>query len=106
MLEENPFAEHLRKVFDIAGIEYGRADFGFYQGRLQVFEINTNPYMERADPHPSATRVASMRLAWQKYMQALRDIDSQSGRTVRLVSGKLQRHRAWKNLLVRSRKVH
>ncbi|MGD0252256.1 MAG: hypothetical protein ABSC01_06120 [Verrucomicrobiota bacterium] len=106
MLEQNPFAEHLRKVFDVAGVEYGRADFGFFQGRIQVFEINTNPHVAPAEPHPSATRVASMNLAWKKYMQALRAIDSHGGRMVRLADGQLQRRRPWKNLLVRTRKVH
>jgi hypothetical protein len=106
MLEQNPFAEHLRKVFDVAGIEYGRADFGFLNGRIQVFEINTNPHVAPAEPHPSATRVASMNLSWEKYMQALRAIDSPGGRLVRLADGRLQRGRAWKNLLARTRKVH
>jgi hypothetical protein len=106
MLEQNPFAGHLRKVFDVAGIEYGRADFSFFQGRLQVFEINTNPYVAPAEPHPSATRVASMNLAWEKYMQALRAIDSHGGWPVRLADGQLQRWRPWKNLLARTRKVH
>ncbi|RYE08701.1 MAG: hypothetical protein EOP22_12320 [Hyphomicrobiales bacterium] len=36
-------AEVLAKVFATAGIDYGRADYGFVDGRLQVFEINTNP---------------------------------------------------------------
>jgi len=106
MQEQNPFAEHFRKVFDVAGVEYGRADFGFYQGRIQVFEINTNPTVEPEDPHPSATRVASMKLAWEKYLEALQKIDSPGGWPVRLGSGKLQKNRPWKNLLVRSRKVH
>ncbi len=106
MLEQNPFAEHLRKVFDVAGVDYGRADFGFLNGRLQVFEINTNPYVAPAEPHPSATRVASMHLAWEKYLHALRAIDSQGGRLVRLADGRLQRGRPWKNLLARTRKVH
>ena len=106
MLEQNPFAGHLMKVFDVAGIEYGRADFGFFKGRIQVFEINTNPDVAPAQPHPSATRMASMNLAWEKYMQALRAIDSNGGRLVRLADGHLQRGRPWKNLLARTRKVH
>jgi hypothetical protein len=106
MLEQNPFAGHLRKVFDVAGVEYGRADFGFFRGRLQVFEINTNPHVAPAEPHPSATRVASMNLSWEKYLHALRAIDSHGGRSVRLADGPLQRWRPLKNLLARTRKVH
>ena len=40
---DNPHAEHLRKVFALAGIDFGRADYGVSNGRVEVFEINTNP---------------------------------------------------------------
>lgn len=40
---ENPHAEQIAKVFDIAAIDYGRMDYGVVDGRIQVFEINTNP---------------------------------------------------------------
>ncbi|WP_051241550.1 hypothetical protein [Stappia stellulata] len=39
----NPHAELLRPAFEAAGVDYGRADFGFRDGRLAVYEINTNP---------------------------------------------------------------
>jgi hypothetical protein len=105
MFQRNPYADHLRRVFDIAGIEYGRADFGFYGGRIQVYEINTNPQVGPACKHPSATRVANMNLSWEKYLDALRAIDTKDGGLVRLGNGALQKHRPWKNLLVRTRKV-
>jgi len=106
LIQTNPFAEHLQKVFDLAGIDYGRADFGFYRGRIQIYEINTNPHVEPPEPHPSASRKESMRIGWEKYLEALRALDSGGGWPVTLPNGKLQRHRAWKNLLVRTRKVH
>jgi len=107
VLEENPFADHLRKVFDIAGIEYGRADFGFYQGRLQVFEINTNPLVGRVlESHPSATRVATMKLALEKYMAAMRAIDGGGKGLVRLPGGRLERRRLWMNLVRPMRQVY
>ena len=39
------FAEtdQARRIFDIAGIDYGRLDFAIIDGRVQAFEINTNP---------------------------------------------------------------
>jgi hypothetical protein len=104
-LQTNPFAEHLKKVFELANIEYGRADFGFYKGRIQVYEINTNPYVAPGEPHPSPVRGQSMRVGWEKYLAALRAIDSGGGWPVRLPNGKLQRHRPWKNLLTHTRKV-
>jgi hypothetical protein len=106
LLQTNPFAGHLKKIFDLAQIEYGRVDFGFYQGRLQVYEINTNPALETALRHPSPIRVQSLKLVLENYLQALHAIDCPvNGGFIRLGDGKLKRHRAWKNLLVRSRKV-
>ena len=38
-----PHEDVLRRVYAVAGIDYGRIDYGFSNGRLQVWEINTNP---------------------------------------------------------------
>ena len=40
-------AEHnetVRKVFDIAEVEYGRVDYSIVNGRLEFYELNTNPH--------------------------------------------------------------
>jgi hypothetical protein len=42
-ITQNPHAAALRHVARQAGIDYGRIDYAFHQGRLQVWEINTNP---------------------------------------------------------------
>lgn len=42
-IRENPHEEVLRRVFEVAGIDFGRADYGVIGGRVQVYEINTNP---------------------------------------------------------------
>jgi hypothetical protein len=42
-LESNPHQDDLRKIFDCARIEYGRIDYGLLDGRIQTWEINTNP---------------------------------------------------------------
>jgi hypothetical protein len=39
----NPHVDLVRPIFDLAAIEYGRIDFGFTNGRPQVWEINDNP---------------------------------------------------------------
>ncbi|WP_293002193.1 hypothetical protein [Nevskia sp.] len=39
----NPHEAQLRPIFDRAGVDYGRVDYAFARGRLQVFEINPNP---------------------------------------------------------------
>jgi hypothetical protein len=105
LLQTNPYADHLRKVFDVAGIEYGRADFGMYRGRIQVYEINTNPQVGPPCKHPSQTRVMNMDFSWKTYLAALRAIDTADGGSIRLGNGTLQKHRPWKNLLTRTRKV-
>ena len=42
-LQTNPHEQQLREVFDMAHIEYGRIDYAMLDGRVQVWEINTNP---------------------------------------------------------------
>lgn len=43
----DPHADTLRRVFEIAGIEYGRADYTVIDGQVRVYEVNTNPNMPR-----------------------------------------------------------
>ncbi len=42
-IESNPHLAQVRRVFDQAGIDYGRMDYGMKDGRVQIWEINTNP---------------------------------------------------------------
>lgn len=46
-LETFPHRDALDEVFRLAGLEYGRIDYGFHNGRLQVWEINTNPVVAK-----------------------------------------------------------
>jgi hypothetical protein len=107
IIQTNPYAGHMRKVFDIAQIQFGRADFGFYRGRIQIFEINTNPHLKAFAPHPSPFREQSMRIAWEKFADALQQINSGGGPSLKLKKDKLSRYRKWSldNLLTRSRKT-
>jgi hypothetical protein len=76
IVRENPHEPVLRRVFEIAAIEYGRADFSLVRGRPQVYEINTNPKVAQGAAHPSELRQESQRLAWEGYLAALRDLDA------------------------------
>ncbi len=53
-VETNPHAEQLAEIFDLARIDYGRVDYSVVDGRIQVWEINTNPMIliprDRDDP--------------------------------------------------------
>lgn len=42
-VRSNPHSNQLMEIFDLAEIDYGRADYCVVDGRVQIFEINTNP---------------------------------------------------------------
>jgi hypothetical protein len=42
-IEENPHADQIGKIFKLARIDYGRIDYSVRNGRILVWEINTNP---------------------------------------------------------------
>jgi hypothetical protein len=44
----NPHEKWLRHVFDVAGVDYGRVDYGVANGVPQAWEINLNPTIGRA----------------------------------------------------------
>ena len=46
-LRSNPHEGQLLAVAELAGIEYGRIDYGFVDGELQIWEINTNPVISK-----------------------------------------------------------
>ena len=76
-VENNPFGAAMLDVFNIAGIDYGRVDFGLVGGRPQIYEINSNPMV---DPKPSASlaerRNQSVALFRTNYLEAMEAIDT------------------------------
>ncbi|WP_460275514.1 hypothetical protein [Celeribacter sp. ULVN23_4] len=59
-LEEHrvyPYEKIMRKVFDLAGLEFGRIDFSMVGGRPQIYEVNSNPTISWAKEHPSPLRL-------------------------------------------------
>jgi len=60
VLERNPYAEVARRVFEIAGIEYGRADIGIVNGRPQFYEINFNPDVRTQRERPNNNQILSV----------------------------------------------
>ena len=66
-VREDRYVQTMRAAFDIAGIHYGRADVGIHEGRLQVYEINTNPNITATstyvtDDHAESRRIWRARL--------------------------------------------
>ena len=56
-LESHPHAAELRRVYDVAQIDYGRIDYSLLDGRIQVWEINTNPNITPAPMHVAPGRL-------------------------------------------------
>ena len=44
-LKENPHAEAIYEIFELAGITYGRIDYSMLDNTIQTWEINTNPIL-------------------------------------------------------------
>lgn len=70
-LQTNPHESTLRQVFGLAGIDYGRIDYAFSDGRMQVWEINTNPWVMSFADAGAADRRAAHRLFWVAMCRAL-----------------------------------
>ncbi|MGH9208043.1 MAG: hypothetical protein ACRD1G_16050, partial [Acidimicrobiales bacterium] len=73
---DDPYAKELAAAFDIAGIDYGRVDFGLVDGKVQVYEINLNPAIQFDETHPVPIRMESYALFKRNYLDALYRIDS------------------------------
>lgn len=74
----NAYAETLERAFNIANVEYGRADFSIVDGKVQVYEINTNPHFKPLGKmkfrHP--LRDESIRTARKKLISELNAMDT------------------------------
>jgi hypothetical protein len=79
VVRDNPYGPSVAVAFDIAGIDYGRVDFGLVDGKVQIYEINSNPDVAFGDDHPSAVRQQSYRVFKAHYLDALRAIDTPDG---------------------------
>lgn len=85
-------AEALRAAFDIAAIDYGRADVGLCNGRLQVYEINTNPNITASSRYASEAHRDSRQTFRARFAAMLHEIDLPAqGRAVRLDLGRLDK---------------
>ena len=58
-LETNPHEAWIREMFRLAGIEYGRIDYGVLAGEPQMWEINLNPTIGRG-PGPRVKQRADI----------------------------------------------
>jgi hypothetical protein len=71
----NRLAEAVRPAFELAGIEWGRADHATFNGREVVFEINTNPTIGPIAGQRSPVREATLVFSRARMAAQLRAID-------------------------------
>jgi hypothetical protein len=90
----NSFAAPLQTAFELAGIEYGRADHATVSGQEVVYEINTNPDIQPLSPQSSPIRDQMVTIARARYGAALWDLDTVKTGPVKLqLSDRIAHHR-------------
>lgn len=57
----NPHLDQLERIYDIAKIQYGRIDYCVVDGKVQTFEINTNPSIIHRDNATSSSEATYAR---------------------------------------------
>ena len=97
-ISKNLYADVLGRAFELARIDYGRADFAIVNGKPQIYEINTNPYHGN---HATLFRtIHPRRAAIQKHSEdlverALLKADLNAGEPIEIKDAMLQRYQAW-----------
>ena len=64
----------MKRVFDLAGMDFGRVDYGIVGERPQIYELNTNPTIRWRGGHPNADRSAAETLLRKSVVEALADL--------------------------------
>jgi hypothetical protein len=83
-IAERRYADALRPVFDLAGIEWGRADHGTVAGREVIYEINTNPHVTKGNKQISAFRDAALAISANYMRDDLQLIDCGQTGTIKI----------------------
>lgn len=83
-VEQNVHAGVLSRAFQIANIEYGRADYSVVSGRVQIYEINTNPVIGPLPPGMPSFRIETLHRSNRKLLDAFAALDMHSAGQVHL----------------------
>ena len=90
-VRENPRSVEIRNIFKMAKIEFGRLDYGLLNGKLQVWEINTNPSIGGPPPQSNVPSTPqdirklqepARKLFFERFHTMLESIDSPHDRDV------------------------
>jgi hypothetical protein len=79
-MDENAFADAIRPAFELANIEYGRADHAPVGGRHVVYEINTNPTIRGPRVSRSPLYTEALTRSRERLARLLWTIDTGDGR--------------------------
>lgn len=74
-LEQNPHEEQIKQVFQMASIGYGRIDYSLLDGKMQVWEINTNPMIASEVGSEIPERSVVHTLFLEGFTSALQNVD-------------------------------
>jgi hypothetical protein len=75
-----PHREVVANAFHLAGVQYGRIDYGMCDGRIQVWEINTNPIIVPPSERIALERTAAQQRSADLIRQAFEDLAQNSPR--------------------------
>jgi hypothetical protein len=80
----NPHADQLQHIFKLAKIRFGRIDYGCLEGKVQVWEINTNPMMltPAENPNPQDPREPVHKAFGTGMVNALQQFEAKPAVTV------------------------
>jgi hypothetical protein len=67
-----PHRDQVAEIFRLAGITYGRIDYSLRDGRMQVWEINTNPTLNVAEAQVLPPRLPAQRATARMNLKAFR----------------------------------
>ena len=73
-IETFPHEAEIRRVFDLANIEYGRIDYSVKEGRVQVWEINTNPVIVPMPEQVDELRMDSQAASAERINRVFREL--------------------------------
>lgn len=91
----NRHAAAMSPIFDLAHVEYGRADHGRFQDRTVTYEINSNPYIGPYVADRNPLRRETQLFARKRIADALASVDTEAGGWMRFPDWASRRPWRW-----------
>ncbi|MFA5663576.1 hypothetical protein [Castellaniella sp.] len=102
-IDSPPGEPVLRAAFEVSRLQYGRIDYALVDGQVQVYEINSNPFIAILREHAVAARVQAARAVDDGLAQAFQAIDAPPGPAVPVRDALLVQQRRHDRFMWRSR---